>query len=154
MCPGFGNACAECESAACPAEYCACFNNQSCVNMAQCTLGCLPTDIACNQPCWTANPEGISVGALLAHCAATLCSQACPGYQPLTPCQKCLYESCPAAMNVCIANPDCTLLLFCLGCQTPGCQNACYAMYPGGVTDAGPVATCAQGQCAAACGIP
>jgi hypothetical protein len=57
-------------------------------------------------------------------------------------------------MNVCIANPDCTQLLYCLECQTPGCQNACYAMYPGGVADSGPVGTCLQAQCAAACSMP
>jgi hypothetical protein len=151
-CPGAGDACTTCESAKCVAEYCICSQNPSCVKLAQCDIPCAPGDLACHQACWTANPEGISAGALLVDCASKSCAEGCPGLTGLTPCQKCLYQECPAAMNPCIANAECTNLLYCLAaCTDATCQNGCATAHPGGIEDAGPVSACAQQRCAATC---
>lgn len=151
-CPSLGDPCTECESSMCPVEYCACFDNGSCGLLAQCTAGCAIDDMACNQACWSMHPDGISDGALLTHCAATICSDACGPYVPLTPCQLCLYTECPEEMNQCVANPDCTALLECLdACETPGCENTCYTAFPGGLADSGPVGLCGQDHCAVEC---
>jgi hypothetical protein len=152
-CFALGDPCTECELANCPTEYCDCLQNAECVSLAQCAIGCTPGDMECEQPCWTQNPGGISDGALVTHCAATFCQSECPGYAPLDECQLCLFSSCSAAMNTCVANPDCNALLFCLAdCTAPGCENQCYAAHPGGLADAGPVGTCLQQACAGPCG--
>jgi hypothetical protein len=152
-CFALGDACTECELANCPTEYCDCFQNDACVSLAQCAITCIPGDLDCYQPCWTASPNGISDAALLTHCAGTVCAASCPGFAPLDPCQQCLYSSCDAEMNACMSNPDCTALLLCLdACTAPGCENQCYNAHPGGLADAGPVGTCLQSSCAAPCG--
>ena len=152
MCPDVGEPCTQCEATMCPQVYCDCFNNGSCGLLAQCALQCDIGDQACNQACWTMYPEGISHGALLSHCAATLCMPECGPFLPLTECQQCLYAQCQPQMNVCIANPDCTALLQCLDeCTDPGCENGCYALYPGGLADSGPVGECAQDACLTEC---
>ena len=70
----------------------------------------------------------------------------------MAPCQECLFTGCEPQMNTCYANPDCFELLVCLdACNTPGCENVCYAQYPDGLGDAGPVGDCLQASCAAAC---
>ena len=152
-CPGLGDACTDCEAQSCQETYCACYANPSCVNLAACGAGCAANDLACFQTCWTANPDGISDGALLVDCAASSCSAGCPGLTPLTPCQKCLYQQCPAPMNKCVANADCVALLYCLGaCTNEACYDGCYAQHPGGVEDVTPVGECSQVSCTAACG--
>lgn len=152
ICSDVGDPCTICESTTCPAEYCGCYDNGSCLLLAQCVAGCAVDDTACAQACWTQYPDGISDGALLTHCAATLCAEACGRYVPLTPCQLCLYTECAEAMNVCIANPECTALLQCLdACEAPGCENTCYIAHPDGLADSGPVGRCAQEACVTQC---
>ena len=122
------------------------------MQLAQCDVPCQPTDLACHQACWTAHAGGISDGALLVDCAAKQCAQGCPGLTPLTPCQKCLYQTCPAPMNACIANPECTNLLYCMAaCADQACLDGCSAQHPQGTADAAPVTTCASQGCAAIC---
>jgi hypothetical protein len=151
-CPNAGDACTTCEATACPQIYCDCYHSPECLLMAACTTKCNPSDVACNQPCWTAHPTAISAGALLVDCAGSMCPAGCPGYQPLTKCQVCLYTRCQSAMNTCIANPDCTKLLICIGaCTTPACETSCYQQFPNGAADAGPVANCTQAHCATEC---
>jgi hypothetical protein len=151
-CDDLGDACTACEATECADIYCNCYGNAQCGLLYQCLLPCAPDDLACQQACWTAHEDGVSDGALLVHCAATACATACPGYTPLTPCQECLFTECEPQMNTCYANPDCITLLACLDeCTTPGCENGCYALYPDGLGDAGPVGDCLQASCAAAC---
>lgn len=141
-----------CESATCPFEYCGCLDNPDCLLLAQCTSLCTNGDAACNQACWTLYPEGISDGALLTHCAATDCTAECGDYVPLSSCQECLYRQCQPQMNVCVANPDCTVLLECLAaCDEPGCESTCYTAHPDGLADSGPVGECGQDACVDAC---
>lgn len=152
ICPDAGGRCTICESTECPDEYCDCYNNGSCVLLAQCTFACPVGDIECNQLCWTTYPEGISDGALLTQCAATTCSGQCGALNPLTECQICLYGECSQAMNTCVSNPECTALLTCLDlCEDPGCENTCYAVHPDGLADSGPVGDCAQDACLQQC---
>jgi len=151
-CPSFGDPCTVCEAKSCTAEYCKCYGNAACVQLAQCDVPCAPNDLACHQACWTANVGGISDGALLVDCAAKQCDQGCPGLTPLTPCQKCLYQTCPAPMNLCVSNPECTLLLYCMAsCTDPGCLQDCYAQHPDGTADAAPVTDCVEQGCAPSC---
>jgi len=152
QCAGAGDPCTDCEATKCADTYCACYDSPSCVGLAQCAVQCDPGDFACNQACWSANPSGISAGALLVDCAATSCNAACPGLMPLPSCSKCLYQQCSTAMNTCIANSECTLLLYCLStCGDPSCQNDCYNKHPNGLADAGPVGDCVANQCAPSC---
>lgn len=152
ICPDVGEPCTQCESTTCSQEYCDCYNNGSCVLLSQCALQCDIGDTECYQACWSMYPDGISDAALLTHCAATVCMPECGPFIPLTECQQCLYGRCPEEMNVCISNPDCTALLYCLDeCELPGCENGCYALYPGGLADSGPVGECAQEACTVEC---
>lgn len=152
LCPDIGEPCTICESTQCPDEYCGCYDNGSCVLLAQCAAKCEIGDEACYQVCWTQYPDGISDAGLLTHCAATICPDECGPYMPLTPCQLCLYGECADAMNVCIANPECTALLQCLdACEDPGCENTCYTAHPDGLADSGPVGECAQVACTQEC---
>lgn len=152
VCADLGDPCTVCENAACPDEYCGCLDNTDCILMAQCTAGCAIDDPVCNQGCWSQYPDGISDGALLTHCAAVDCPAECGPYVPLTRCQECLYRDCPAEMNVCVANPDCTALLECLAaCGAPGCESSCYTAHPDGLADSGPVGKCGQDACTTEC---
>lgn len=151
-CPGVGDPCTTCESASCPKAYCDCYNDPECVLMAQCLAKCAIGDEACSQPCWTAHPSAISVGALLYDCAGTVCTKGCPGYPPLGECLVCVYTRCQPEMNACISKPECTKLLDCVAaCATPMCETSCYQMFPGGSAEAGPVANCLQAQCPTEC---
>src|SRR5262249_9222070 len=152
MCPSAGDACTSCEAMSCPEVYCNCYHDPECVALGQCTAKCNPSDNACNQPCWTAHPSAIAKAALLANCAGTSCPAPCPGYKPIGACLICLNTNCAAEMNACVSNPDCSNLLTCLGaCTTLSCQNNCYQQFPKGAAGAGPVGTCTQAHCAAAC---
>ena len=152
-CADLGDVCTSCELAACADRYCACYENTACGLLASCVLACPLSDTSCLQACYTQHPDGISDGALLVHCAASDCPQACPGYQPLEPCTLCLYEECPATMNTCVANAECTQLLLCIdACADETCQNQCYADYPAGLRDAAALGTCSQRHCIDACG--
>lgn len=151
-CPDLGDPCTTCEAALCAPTYCDCYENVECGAMAACAEACGYTP-ECYQGCAIAHPDGISEGALLTHCAGTVCSDACPGFVPLDPCQLCLYTECQPEMNTCVSNPDCTALLTCLdGCDDAECTNDCYFTYPDGSGDVGPVGDCLQESCAAACG--
>ena len=142
----------KCEIDACPETYCACYGDSECLALSACILSCGGTP-ECYQSCATQHPTAISRGALLVDCAARDCPVECPGYQPLTECQSCLYARCPEQMNTCVANPDCTELLYCLdACTDAECTNDCYFEFPDGTGDAGPVGTCLQDECPAECG--
>jgi hypothetical protein len=152
MCQNLGDPCSECASVQCPAEYCACFGDPSCVSLVLCVQGC-GSDLTCDQNCFTTNPGAISESFLLGGCVANHCP-VCMDSMTLTPCQTCLFTSCASAMNTCVADPDCASLAQCIEACTPGdmtCSMTCQQMYPNGVQKVVPVATCMQGTCASSC---
>jgi hypothetical protein len=155
MCVDFGDACTACERQACEDTFCECYGNTDCGLYAACTFECEAGDYECYQVCNTQHPAGITDAVLLNDCAADACPTECEGYPliALTDCERCTYESCESQMNTCLANPDCTDLVFCLqDCGVDmACQNGCYAEFPGGISDATPVGTCAQTNCQSAC---
>jgi hypothetical protein len=157
MCPGFGDPCTNCTAAQCQATYCDCFNNPDCVALVQCLQGCTPGDAACQQTCFTDNQNGISDSVLLADCVEPNCNgpTECNGSgQALGPCEECLFTSCPAEMNTCLANAECYALITCAQACPPGdqaCINNCGLMHTGGINDAQGVLNCANNACAAVC---
>jgi hypothetical protein len=153
-CVDLGEPCTACELNSCTDVYCECYGSTSCGLLADCIYNCPVGDTACHQGCATQYPDGITDGALLAHCAATNCPAECPGWQPLTDCQLCLYQSCEPQMNLCIANADCTAMLYCIdACGSDAtCTNGCYAMYPNGLNEAYAVGICSQANCLPSCG--
>lgn len=154
-CADLGEACSTCELDACPELYCACHGNADCGLYASCVFACETGDAACLQACNTAHPDGITDAVRLNDCAANACPSACADYPllKLTPCQRCLYASCEAAMNTCLADAPCTAILFCLdGCQGDAlCENGCYAQHAAGLGKASAVGACAQASCTGAC---
>jgi hypothetical protein len=81
-------------------------------------------------------------------------------------CDTCLNESCCAEITTCAANPACVALVECVAtncfddpdgvtsCATaPINMGGCDALNNPAVGDALPIVTCAQGNCAADCGI-
>jgi hypothetical protein len=152
-CRDLGDPCTQCEVQNCNDSYCACYGDQQCGDLFLCLSMCGLDDQNCWQACYTNNPGGISKAALISSCAATECTVECPGAIALDPCEICLYDKCDTAMNACIANPACLELLVCLDtCNSPGCENQCYSLYPNGLADAGAVGNCLQASCATECG--
>jgi hypothetical protein len=147
-CTGLGDACSDCAFESCGAEYCACFADPACANLIVCAQACGPMDAECAQGCLTANEDGIATAALIGDCSAASCPADCPASPELTACEVCLFTSCAAEMNACLANPDCNLLAQCAqGCGgDAACAAACYFQYPDGQADA----TAVQ-ECGAAC---
>ena len=157
-CMPLGDPCTACEFAECASEYCACYANVSCGRLGTCIEACPdgPSGDACRQTCLSNNPDGISAGGLLVHCAATVCGTggagACEGYAPLDPCQLCLFEQCASDMNSCLANADCAAILACVAsCTSDPCREACPGMHPGGIFLAASVGSCLDRSCSAQC---
>lgn len=142
------DACSQCELDKCKDAYCTCWDNPACIVLAACVKKCDPKDQPCMQACWTASKDGIADGAMVWDCAGTMCAQACPGYTPLTACDKCLFKSCSDQMVACMANADCIKLLDCRkNCLDVACQNKCSADNPGGKDDANALTVCATAKC-------
>jgi len=152
-CPGEGDACTDCLSTSCSADYCSCYGNVDCGELLQCWSMCPPNDQACSQACETAHPDGISAALLLSGCAATQCPQGCPGNAPLSACDQCLYTNCAIEMNACVANPACVGYFDCTkACAGgPTCLMMCQTTYSTGTTDADKVSMCASVSCAGQC---
>lgn len=147
------NPCAECTFEACPDVYCGCATSPSCSALVVCMFECPPDDTACVQACWTAHSDGIAPAALLLHCSGASCQSDCGAAEPLGPCELCLFETCPDAMNTCLGNPDCASLIGCItACAGDEvCATQCYFDYSDGIEDATPVGECSSGPCAGAC---
>jgi hypothetical protein len=153
MCPGLGDPCTDCMATQCPDTYCACYGNIDCGGLVQCFQTCAQGDQACFEACFTAHEDGISAAYLLGDCGAMACAAACPNSQPLTPCRRCLFESCDIQMNGCYANPDCLALFGCFqGCAGDmACNQQCVMAHLVGWQDAQPVIMCQQALCSADC---
>jgi len=154
VCAGLGDACTACLSASCAGAWCDCRGNADCIPLLACTGTCGASDAACNQACVTAHADGISPVELLTGCAAASCPQACPGSTPLSTCNQCLFGECPAPMDACVANAECTAYLGCLKpcAGQPACIATCQSAHPGGLVDASEVSACASSDCLDACG--
>src|SRR5262249_17602732 len=113
ICPGFGDMCSNCLSMGCPATYCNCYNDPQCLAIFTCQAMC-GGNANCKQGCLSSHPSGISEAYLLSDCAGAICAAQCPGNKPVDPCTKCVLTNCPAAMNACLAEPECLALYNCL----------------------------------------
>jgi hypothetical protein len=152
-CPGLGDACTACISAACPATFCACTKSSECLALLACLNNCAGNQ-ACVQTCETAHPNGISDVYLVSGCAGSSCPSQCPGNAPINPCTKCTLETCPDAMNACIADPECVALSQCLtGCGNANlvCQQGCYAQHGAGTVKLQAVVQCQSTSCSMVC---
>jgi hypothetical protein len=154
-CSDYGNLCYGCAVTDCTDLYCGCVNDPACLALAICVGGCSPTNNpSCLQPCYAQHPDAVSQSALLSDCMGTACQGSCPGYEPLTPCRLCLFSNCAAAMNACLANADCTQILFCSEACGPGdtvCVTGCNTAHPGGQVLAADVASCIAQHCGSQC---
>jgi hypothetical protein len=152
-CPGLGDTCTTCLSPSCADAWCTCIDDVNCRELIACTGTCGSSDPTCTQACLAAHSEGISPIELLDSCAAVECPQACPGNTPLSACNECLFSECPAQMNTCIANSECTAYFTCVGpCNgNATCIATCQSMHAGGLEDASEVSACAAGTCSASC---
>jgi hypothetical protein len=154
-CSDYGSPCYACALTQCTGLYCGCVTDSECLSLAICVGGCSPNNNpACLQPCYAQHPGAVSQSALLSDCMGSACLAQCPGYEPLTPCRLCLFTNCAAAMNACLANPDCTPILFCSeACPANDntCVATCNSAHPAGVALAAAVATCLDQHCASDC---
>ncbi|MBW2457109.1 MAG: hypothetical protein JRI68_21515 [Deltaproteobacteria bacterium] len=151
-CQALGDTCTICEHQACPEIYCACYNNDDCVNLAMCLAMCGTGYSTCAQNCYGQFPSGISIAAQAGHCAATQCQGVCEGFDELPECNLCLFIKCSEHMDQCLANPACAPLLWCTNsCTTNTCIEDCYANHPGGVSLTAQVNLCMQAECQDEC---
>lgn len=151
-CADFGDPCTTCVSVACPAIYCAYVNNPECFPLSDCLNTC--NDDACTQACQTMYPGGIADLYLVSDCAGTSCHSECPGNEPLDDCTKCVLDTCPEALNVCLAHPDCVALYECLttcGDVDLTCQQGCYAQHGAGTMPLQTLLQCESMPCGAVC---
>ena len=153
-CAPLGDPCSTCASTACEDLYCSCTDEPQCMALVGCLGACPQVDEACVQRCSTAHEAGISPGFLLNDCGANSCATECPGSKPATPCQLCLFKSCPEDMNRCLANPECSALIRCVAACPAGdmgCPTACGLAHAAGIADARPVGMCNDTLCQADC---
>ncbi|MBK6513021.1 MAG: hypothetical protein IPM79_07765 [Polyangiaceae bacterium] len=149
--------CGACVAQACPDVWCDCVNNQQCLPLFGCTAQCPdgPDYQACVQDCMAAYPEGISAVVLAADCAAGPCQGSCPqAGEPISPCEECLYSTCPDAMNACLSNSECLAVWSCLNDCPPNelsCHQGCYNAFPGGIEALEDVIDCSQVACEPVC---
>jgi hypothetical protein len=150
--------CGQCVAEACPDLWCNCVSNGDCLDLYGCTFQCPEGqgNDECLQDCLTAFPDGISDAILVNDCAAGPCESQCPqAGDELSPCEECMYSTCPDAMNTCLANPECLDLFACLSACDPNdlsCHQGCYNQYPDGIEDLEDVIDCTSGPCADPCG--
>jgi hypothetical protein len=71
----------------------------------------------------------------------------------LDPCNQCLFTSCAAVMNACVADPACTAYFKCDGAcgADAACSNACKSTYASGLMHASEVSACAVVSCSSTC---
>lgn len=154
ICGSFGQ-CQGCVANACPDVWCSCVGNPECSALFECVVPCNGED-ACVQGCMSQYPNGISDVVLVNDCASTTCTDSCPnaGADPLTPCQTCLYDSCPDAMNGCLSQSECLTLLGCIQACGPNdlsCHNDCYNAHPDGIDPLELVLDCSTMSCPDTC---
>lgn len=154
MCPGLGDACTGCMSAACAGVYCNCYNEPHCGGYLECRGLCTQEDTACLQNCAAVHEPGISAAVLTAHCAATACDESCMFGLSLDDCQACLYTECDEPMNACLANPECVALIQCFQTCPPGdmaCGSQCAQEHPAGTLLAQSIRMCRLAECDGIC---
>ena len=133
--------------------YCNCYNDPQCLAILSCEGKC-GGNPNCDQGCLSMHPAGISEAYLLSDCAGALCAAQCPGNNPVDPCTKCILTDCPAAMNACLAQPECLALYNCLkacGNANLMCQQACYQAHGAGVPTLQAVLNCTTTTCKQDC---
>jgi hypothetical protein len=153
-CPGNGDPCTDCMSEQCADVYCGCYDEIHCGGYLQCLGTCTMGDTACYQSCAAAHQDGLSAAILVSDCASTTCDGSCNFGQPLSGCQKCLYNECPQQMNACIADPECIALIQCFQMCMPGdmgCGMACVAQHPDGLPEVQAVSDCQMTSCSGVC---
>ena len=153
-CLGYGDVCTECLSWSCSSSWCACDSEPHCLGYLQCLGTCAQGDTACYQSCASVHEPGISLGFLLASCAATACAGDCNFGKELTPCENCLYSNCDAETNACIADAECLSLVQCYKACPPGdgpCYQACQDQHPDGLMKAQALGACRNTTCSGEC---
>lgn len=153
-CPGYGDVCTTCISDSCADVWCACTSEPHCLGYLQCLGTCMPGDATCAQSCANVHEPGISAAILTADCAGTTCDASCDFGKALPDCQKCLYTSCPAEMNACIANAECIALIQCLQACAPGdmaCSQGCVSDHQDGLADVQAIVPCRNDLCGDVC---
>ena len=153
ICPGFGDPCTSCLSAACPAIFCSCSNNADCLALSACLNNCGGAS-DCAQACQTAHENGIADLYALSGCAGASCPSECPGNDPLDPCIECVLDTCPMALSACLADAECVALYHCLGgCGEVDlvCQQGCYAQHGAGTVKLTALLQCEKAPCGSAC---
>ena len=71
-------------------------------------------------------------------------------------CINCGISNCMTSALACYAVPDCQAIITCAvsaSCQDLACIDTCAAQYPAGQSALAPLITCAQTNCATACGL-
>jgi hypothetical protein len=152
ICPGFGDACSDCVSTACPAVFCACADDAACLALSACFGNC--TTEACRQTCQSAHPSAIAELYALGNCAGTSCASQCPGNMPLTPCVKCAVDTCPGALDTCLGDPVCVALYQCFDACAKNdlvCQQECFAEDGAGTVELQALVQCETTPCASSC---
>lgn len=160
-CKSLNEPCSNCAIEQCNDLYCECFGNAACKSLVLCLSGCAAGDEECFQQCLTVNEDGISDAFLVADCVQDKCADTACEFplDEVTECQTCLFGKCEADMNACIANPDCSQILFCFQeCEKadpvdPTCGQKCYDASPGGQQDLDAVNTCRDANCDAVCPV-
>ena len=153
VCDSCGDPCTGCLSTSCPATYCGCYENPSCLDLLTCARDCAG-DKDCVQACYAADQDGISAAVLLSDCAGQTCQGACQWGAPIEPCQSCLATDCSGEYNACIGDAECVGLYQCLtGCPGGdlGCQQACYGDWGDGVPALQALLDCSKATCAGVC---
>ncbi len=148
--PG-GDPCNTCIFNHCQGSYCDCQQMPDCWEIMTCVNGCATADKACLGSCFTGHGGGISQFALLYNCGAIASQcQGC-GFEQLSPCEMCLFQSCTSQVNQCYSDPNCRAILNCmLDCQSgPGFEQC--ILNCGSHPDMPPLQECASTTCQTDC---
>jgi hypothetical protein len=152
MCDGLGDPCSGCMAASCPGEACRCWDSPDCMGLYDCyeTACGGNVDVMCAKLCMSLNEAGVSLGVLFGDCASTTCASNCgqtPG-DPLTACQRCLYQKCAPQMNDCLADNECYDYLVCTdACTSTACILSCGRNFPSEAARIDAIRMCAAANC-------
>jgi len=152
-CSDFGSECYSCAQSVCRDLYCGCVASQECISLASCVDSCsAPQELACLQSCYANAPAAVSQVALINDCLGDQCAGLCPGATPLSPCLRCLHQSCASAMGECLADTGCANLLYCAeSCLEWACLEGCIGVYPEGAVLFDAVHACQTEVCPEDC---
>lgn len=146
--PG-ANACATCLHDTCEEQYCACADEDACLGIFECLSGGNILEY-----CWQTNAPGIALAGKLLVCGDGECGDC--KIEPISECEACQYEHCPAEVNACFSKGACLTYLDCRAdCKASGgtdvtCGNMCYGD-GSGVSQASKLVMCSKSSCAESC---